>query len=136
MVSARVEHHLALLQRNHAQILEGALHERLAIRWQGGPAASGKIRLHAVLGRHVLQSLGTGKAALPLLLRHLVHLVQLLHQPLLVGERKPVEIRVVTQHPLLVLDRQAPVLIEPVAQVTRRRRAGIGVTRPSGDRIG
>jgi hypothetical protein len=62
--------------------------------------------------------------------------VQLLHQPLLVGERKPVEIRVVTQHPLLVLDRQAPVLIEPVAQVTRRRRAGIGVTRPSGDRIG
>lgn len=33
----------------------------------------------------MLQSLGTGQAALPLLVWHLVHLVQPLHQPLLLA---------------------------------------------------
>jgi hypothetical protein len=56
------------------------------------------------------------KAALALLLGHLVHLAQLLDEPLLGGRRQTVEAGIVAQQSLLVLNGKiAPVLIQPVA---------------------
>jgi hypothetical protein len=84
----------------------------------------------------VFNGLSTGQPPLPLLLRHLIHRMQLLQQPLLVGVREAAEAGVIAQQPLLILDRKATVLIEPVAEVTRRRGAGVAVARPSGCCIG
>jgi hypothetical protein len=51
----------------------------------------------------VLDHLGTGQPALPLLLGQLVYLMQLLDDPLLVGRRKAAEVGVAAQNPFLLL---------------------------------
>ena len=53
--------------------------------------------------------------------RHLVHVVQLPHQSLLLSLRQTVEGRIAAQHPLLVLHRHVPMLIQPRLQVAGRR---------------
>src|ERR1035438_4942692 len=70
--------------------------------------------------------------------------MQLPHHPLLFGRRQPMEAGVVTQHPLLLLDGQIAVLVEPVAQVARRQirgrciapNRGTGKARPQIGRTG
>ena len=84
----------------------------------------------------MLQQLAAGQATLALLLGHLVDLVQLPYQALLVAGRKPVEVRIIAQHPLLVLRGNSAVLIEPVAEVAWGRRSRIAVARTSLARIG
>jgi hypothetical protein len=68
----------------------------------------------------MFQSRGTGQAALSLRVGHLVDLMQLLYEPLLVGLRQPAEAGIIAQHPFLVLDWNAAMIVEPSAQVTRR----------------
>ena len=68
----------------------------------------------------MLQCLGAGQAALALLVRHLVNLMQLPHDTLLLIGRQPPEAGIAAQHLLLVLHGNSPVLIEPVAKVPRR----------------
>ena len=104
---------MALVGRHRAQIPESVLHHRLAIRWHGSPAPRRIIHPHAVLGRHALQRFGACQAAFPLLVGHLVHLVQLPHNTLLLRGRKVVETRVVAQGPLLLLNRLRTVFVEP-----------------------
>ena len=103
-VAAGVEHRQALIEGNRAQIAEGTRHHRLALRRLGGPALRGEVHPRAVLGRKALQHLGTGQAALPLLVGHLIHLAQLLRQPLLICRVKAPEAGVASQYPFLVLD--------------------------------
>jgi hypothetical protein len=93
----------------------------------------------------VLKQLVALQKTLPLILRHLVQPVQLPQQPLLVNGRQPVEGWIVAQHLFLFLHVHPTVLIEPVSQMPRRRRArisprgiaaGISVPRPNLTRIG
>lgn len=83
----------------------------------------------------MLNRFTTCQPALTLILWHLVYRMQLLHQPLLVRRRKPIEVGVVAQQPFLILYRKTAVLIEPVAQVSRRCSAGVRVTGACGPRI-
>jgi hypothetical protein len=52
--------------------------------------------------------------------------MQLLNEPLLGGWRQTVEAGIVAQHPFLLIDRNALMLIQPVAEMPRRSGAGIG----------
>jgi len=115
LVARGVEHRLALVGRYRAQVAEGALHQGLALYRLGGPAARRKIDLHPVLRGQVLDHLGTCQAALSLLLRQLVNLMQLLHHSLLVAWSKPPEAGIAAQGPFLLLNGKVEVLIEPVA---------------------
>jgi hypothetical protein len=63
----------------------------------------------------VLQNLIPRQASLSLFLGQLVHMVQLLHQPVLFARRKPPEAGVAAQNTLLLLRRKIPMLIQPVA---------------------
>ena len=131
LVAAGTEHHLALIERHGAQIAEGALHQHLAIRRQRSHPLAGHVEPHPVLGRHVLQRFGAGQAAIALVIRQLIHLVQLLQDPLLVRRGQPIEAGVAAQGPLLVLNGLAAMLVEPVAEVPWRRGAQISGTRAS-----
>ena len=82
--------------------------------------APGKVDAHAVLGRHVFEHFAAGEAAIALLGRHLIDLVQLLDEALLVALREPVEAGVAAQHALLILDRDAAMVIEPGSEVPGR----------------
>ena len=123
LVAAGTEHRLALIQGDSAQILEGALHNRLAVRGQSGPAARREVDLHPLLGRQALDHLGTAQAALLLRLGQPVDLMQLLDDPLLLTSWEPTEAGIAAQHPLLLLDGQIAVLVEPYAQVAGLRRS-------------
>jgi hypothetical protein len=128
LVSSRIQHRLALIQRNSAQILERPLHHRLTILWQSSPLPSRAVDAHALLRRHALQHLVSRQPAIALLLGHLIHLAQLLRQPLLIGGRQTLEARIVAQHPLLVLHRNILVLIQPVSKVALGRGARTCIT--------
>jgi len=62
----------------------------------------------------MLQNLIARQPPLPLFLRQLVHMMQLLHQSILFARLKPPEARVVAQNPFLLLRRKIPMLIQPV----------------------
>jgi hypothetical protein len=68
----------------------------------------------------VLKSFRAGQTAIALGFRQLVHLVQLLQNPLLVSRRQPIEAWIIAERPLLVLNRLAAMLVEPVAEVSGR----------------
>ena len=68
----------------------------------------------------MLEHLAAGKAAVALVGRQLVYLVQLLDKALLVALREPVEAGVAAQRALLVLDGLAAMFIEPCAEMSRR----------------
>jgi hypothetical protein len=63
----------------------------------------------------VLKHLGASEAAVTLVVRKLIDAMELLQQPLLVAGRQSSEVGVVAQHALLLLNRLAAMLIEPVA---------------------
>ena len=65
------------------------------------------------------------KREIPLRLRHLVQLVQLLHNPLLFPLIQPIETRLLTQKPLLLIDRQIAVLRQPLRQMPSASRHGM-----------
>jgi hypothetical protein len=84
----------------------------------------------------VLESFGAGKAAIALVFRQLVHLMQLLQDSLLVRLGQTIEAGVVSQCSLLVLNRLAAMLVEPVAEVAGRCCARINISRSSLRSIG
>jgi len=129
LVTLGVEHRGTLLERNRAQILEGALHHRLALHRQGRPAVRREVDAHLFLRRQMLDHYSAGETALALLLGQLVYLVQLLHHTLLLGRRKPAEVGVAAKHTLLLLYGKIVVLIEPVAQVAGRALNRRGIPR-------
>jgi hypothetical protein len=63
----------------------------------------------------MLQHFAAREAALALIFRQLIQLVQLLHQALLRGSRQPIEAGIVAQQTFLILHGKALMLIEPVA---------------------
>jgi len=69
----------------------------------------------------VLDDFATCQTALPLLLGQLIHLMQLADHPLLIHWREPAEIGVIAQQPFLLRNGKRAMLIEPVAQVARRK---------------
>jgi hypothetical protein len=71
--------------------------------------------LHLILRRHVLQHFATRQAALALVFRQLIQLMQLLHQALLRRSRQPIEAGIVAEQALLILHRKTLMLIEPIA---------------------
>ena len=75
----------------------------------------------------MLKHLGAAKAALALVLRHLVDAMELLEQALLVAGGQAGEAGVAAQHALLLRDGLAAMLIEPVAKVAGRCGAGVVV---------
>ncbi len=120
LIARGVEHRLALIWRHRAQVLERAFHHGLAIGGQRGPAPCRILHLRALLRRQALQILSARKTPFALRFGHLVDTVQLLHKPLLLACRQPVEARIVVQHPLLFLGGNAAMRIEPSAQVAGR----------------
>lgn len=129
LISSGVEYRLALIQRDRAQVLESALHQRLSVHGQGDPAARGVVDAQPILGREMLEHLVASHTALALLLAQLVDLMQLLDDALLVGRGQAPECGVVAEHPLLLLDGKRAVLIKPVAQVAGRRLDWMRVAR-------
>src|SRR5665213_3517745 len=121
LVAAGIQHDAALIWGNGAQILEGAAHLRLPIHRQRGPLAGRAVDAHAILRRKMFDVLGACQAALPLLFRQLVHTMELLREPLLVAGRQATEAGIAVQHPLLVLHGNIAMLIEPCAEMARRR---------------
>ena len=119
LIPCRVQHRCPLIDRNRAQILKGPLYRRLPVWWQAAKPLAGRPELRPLLRRHVFDHLGAFQPALPLLLRHLVYLPQLLHQLLLVGRRKPAKVRVAAQHLFLILHGNILVLIQPVFEMPR-----------------
>jgi len=115
LVARRVEHGGALIEGHRAQILEGALDRGLAIRRQRHKAVPGLANLHLLLRRHALQHLAPRKAALALRIRHLVQLLELLHQPLLLRGGQAIEAGIAAEQALLFLRWETLVMIEPVA---------------------
>jgi hypothetical protein len=81
----------------------------------------GTVHLHSFLQGQMFQGLSAGQTALPSFGRHLVHLMQLLNKPLLVARQEPLEAGIAAQHPLLVLNLDAAMVVEPGTQVARRR---------------
>lgn len=59
LISSGVEYRLALIQRDRAQVLESALHQRLSVHGQGDPAARGVVDAQPILGREMLEHLST-----------------------------------------------------------------------------
>lgn len=126
LVTAGVKNRLTLLRRNRAEIPEGTLHQGLSIGRKLFPALGRVAHLRPLLRRQTLQRLGASQSAIALSFGHLVYLVQLANQALLSVLGKPVEVGVAAQHPLLVLNRNAAMLIEPCAKVPGRSIAGLG----------
>jgi len=81
--------------------------------------------LHPLLRIHVFDCLRTCQAALPLLFRQFIHLLQLLNQALLICLRQALEARIVAQQLLLTLCGKIAVLVEPGAKMSWRRSTRI-----------
>ena len=128
LIARGVDDRGALIQRHGTQILKGALDDGLTIGRQGQVIAPGLAHLHLLLRRHVFEHFAARQTAFALGLGHLIQAVQLLHQALLRGGGQTVEAGVIAQQPLLILDGKALMVVEPVAKVAGRRRAGIGVS--------
>jgi len=126
LVPRRIQHRLPLIQRDPAQIIESPLHHRLPILRQISPLLARPADARSLIRRQALQHLIPRQPALPLLLWHLVHLPQLLCQPLLIVRGQLLETRIAAQHPFLILQRNIAVLIQPVSQVSLRRNTGVG----------
>jgi hypothetical protein len=77
--------------------------------------------LRPLLRRKAFKVLSASKTAFALRLGHLVDTIKLLHQPLLLAFRQPIEAGVVAQHALLILCRNAAMRIEPGAEMAGRR---------------
>lgn len=128
MVTRGVEHGVALIERHGTQILKGLLDARLAIGRERHHAAAGLTHLHLLLGRHAFQHLAASQTAIALLFRHLVQLVQLLDKALLGRRSQAVEAGIAAQQLFLLIDSKSAVLIQPVAEMSRRSRARIGIS--------
>ncbi len=120
LVARRVQHCLPLISGNRAQVLKGLLDHPLTVGRQRPVLPVGVANLHLFLGRQAFQHLAARQPALTLRLRHLIQLMQLLHQALLLFRRQPVKARTVAQQTLLVLHGKIAVLVEPVAEMARR----------------
>ena len=75
----------------------------------------------------MFESLRACQPAFPLLLRHLVNLVQLPHRTLLIGRGQLIETGIAAKYLLLSLRGKIAMLIEPIAQMPGWLRAGITV---------
>jgi len=132
LVTRGVEHGVALIERHGAQILKSVLNECLPVGRERHQAAAGLAHLHLFLWRHAFQHLAARQAAIALRLRHLVQLVQLLDEPLLLRGSQPIKAGIIAQQPLLLIDSESPVLIQPVADMSRRSGARICVSGTDG----
>jgi hypothetical protein len=127
IVTSRIQHDLALIDRHGAKILESMAHYGLAIGRKRSQAARRLPDLRTVFGRQALDRLGAGQAALALRLGHLIELVKLLDLALLLSRAEAVEARLLAEHPLLLAYRHVLVLGHPLRQMAGS--LGIGTQR-------